>query len=470
MTDSSWLSLLPPLLAIVLAIWSKQVYLSLFAGIFIGWTILSNWNPLLGIARALEGCITVFQDPGNTKVILFSVLVGSLITLMQASGGVSGFVIAMTEKGLVRNRKSAQLMSMFFGTVIFIESSITSLVTGAISRPIYDKYKISREKLAYICDSTAAPVCILIPLNAWGAYVLGLLEKENIEQPINIFVSAIPFNFYAILAIAIVFLTIILNKDIGPMAAAERRVAEKGLLADEGSSPIMSAGILEEEIQEKIRPRALNMMVPIVALIIMMPVSMWITGDGNIMNGSGSTSVFWSVIAAITTAALLYRFQGIFDLREITDLCIKGIGSLAPMAILMMLAFAIGDIARLLNTGEYVARIFSTTVSPSVIPMILFLGSAFIAFSTGTSFGTFGIMIPIAVPVALASGVHLPLVVAAVLGGGVFGDHCSPISDTTLVASLASATDHIDHVRTQLPYAMTAAFLSSLLFLLAGLL
>jgi tetracycline resistance efflux pump len=212
------------------------------------------------------------------------------------------------------------------------------------------------------------------------------------------------------------------------------------------------------------------MLLPILVMVVMMPIGLFITGDGNITQGSGSTSVFWAVLAALLTAAILYQVQRIFKLNEMVDLFFKGVGGLMPMAILMVLAFAIGATCKELGTGIYVATQAKELLSPALVPAIVFLVSAFIAFSTGTSFGTFAIMIPIAVPMAFSMDVNLSAAIAAVLGGGVFGDHCSPISDTTIVASMASASDHIDHVRTQLPYSILVGSVALLFYLAVGIL
>ena len=227
METAGWLSVLPPILAIILAIWTKQVFISLFFGIWLGWTVLANGNPASGLADALEACILVFQDSGNTKVIAFSGMVGALIVFTQRSGGVEGFIQWILGRGIVRDRRSAGLLALATGFVIFVESSITCLVTGAIARPIFDKLKISREKLAYICDSTSAPVCIMIPLNGWGAYIMGLLAAQNVDRPFFALLKSVPFNFYAILALITVLTVILSGKDVGPMATAERRAKDR---------------------------------------------------------------------------------------------------------------------------------------------------------------------------------------------------------------------------------------------------
>ena len=468
METYGWLSILPPLLAIFLAIKTKHVYISLVLGIWLGWTIIHSWNPVSGLIDTLGALVDVFKDEDNTRVILFSGLVGAIITFTQYSGGMKGFINWVVGKGLVRTRKSAGLLAWFLGFIIFIEANICVLVSGAVARPIFDKLKISREKLSYILDSTSAPKCILIPLNAWGAFVIGLLVIQGVENPVRVLISSMPFNFYAIFALLIVLIVVVTEKDFGPMKKAEHRVRVENKLLRDGAEPLISAEVVQMEAKEGIPPRALNMILPVVTMVVMMPVVLLITGKGNLMEGSGSASVLWAVIAGLAVGAVAYRAQGIMKVKEITDIFMKGVGGLIPLASLMILAFAIGDICDALGTGPFVAQAAKSTLNPGVIPAVVFLVSCFIAFSTGTSWGTFAIMIPIAVPMINIIGLHPGLIIAAVLGGGVFGDHCSPISDTTIISSMASATDHIDHVRTQLPYALTAAGFSLLLFIIFG--
>ena len=468
METYTWLSILPPLLAIFLAIKTKHVYISLILGIWLGWTIIYSWNPVSGLTHTVSALIAVFKDADNTRVILFSTMIGAIITFTQYSGGMKGFINWIVKKGLVRTQKSAGLLAWFLGVIIFIESSICVLVSGAVTRPIFDKLKISREKLSYILDSTSAPKCILFPLNAWGAIVIGLLASQGVENPIRVLISSMPFNFYAILALLLVLIVILTGKDIGPMKKAEQRVRDENKLLRDGAEPLVSTEVVAMEAKEGVPLRAFNMILPVATMVVMMPVVLFITGKGNLMEGSGTQSVLWAVILGLAAGAIAYRAQGIMKLKEITDIFMKGVGGLIPVASLMILAFAIGDTCDALGTGPFVAQAAKSTLNPGVIPAVLFIISCFIAFSTGTSWGTFAIMIPIAVPMIDMIGLHAGLIIAAVLGGGIFGDHCSPISDTTIISSMASATDHIDHVRTQLPYALTAAGLSLFLFLIFG--
>lgn len=468
METYGWLSILPPLLAIFLAIKTKHVYISLVLGIWLGWTIIHSWNPVSGLINTLGALVNVFKDEDNTRVVLFSAMIGAIITFTQYSGGMKGFINWIVGKGVVRTRKSAGLLAWFLGFIIFIESSICVLVSGAVTRPIFDKLKISREKLSYILDSTSAPKCVLIPLNAWGAFVIGLLISQGVENPVRVLISSMPFNFYAILALLLVLITVLTERDFGPMKKAEHRVRVENKLLRDGAEPLISTEVVQMEAKEGIPPRAINMILPVVTMVVMMPVVLLITGKGNLMEGSGSASVLWAVISGLAVGAVAYRAQGIMKVKEITDIFMKGVGGLIPLAILMVLAFAIGDICDALGTGPFVAQAAKSTLNPGIIPTVIFLVSCLIAFSTGTSWGTFSIMIPIAVPMINVIGLHPGLIIAAVLGGGVFGDHCSPISDTTIISSMASATDHIDHVRTQLPYALTAAGFSLLLFIIFG--
>jgi Na+/H+ antiporter NhaC len=486
-----------------LAILTRQVYISLFLGIWIGWFVhlaepakifefsyqiaavlnISGNSPVAGIAgcigwfgwsvihslaAALEGLVQVFADAGNTKVIIFSAMVGSLLTFTQFSGGMEGFVNWVTDRGIVRTRRGAGLLAWFIGLIIFIESSICVLITGAIARPLFDRLKISREKLAYIADSTSAPKCVLIPLNAWGAFIIALLTAQGVSDPWKQMFYAIPLNFYAWMAILMVLYTILFQKDFGPMRRAEHRVQFENKILRDGAEPLVTSEVLTVEKKPGIPARMRNMLLPILVMVVMMPLGLIITGDGDLTRGSGSTSVFWSVIAALLVAGISYRWQKIMNLKELMDQFMKGISGLMPLALLMVLAFAIGNICKLLGTGVCVASLAETWLIPQFVPAVLFIFSCFIGFSTGTSWGTFAIMIPIAVPATQIMGLPLAPSVAAVLGGGVFGDHCSPISDTTIIASMAAATDHIDHVRTQLPYALFIAGLSILMYLFVG--
>jgi len=459
-----WISIFPPVLAIILAIKTKQVYPSLFLGIWLGWTAINRWNPLAGLGDTLEAAVNIFNDSGNTKVIIFSMMVGALIILMQHSGGVPGFIQWISSKGLVKNRRSSGFLLWIIGVLIFIESNMINLVIGSIGRPIFDKFKVPREKLAYIAHSTSAPVCIMIPFNGWGAILTGLLVAQQIENPFFMVLRAVTTNFYAIFTILLVLIIITTQKDFGPMATAEKRARETGKLVRDEAQLLVSEETIAMPVKEGVQPKPINMILPLIAMVLMVPIGLLVTGKGRIEQGSGSTAVFWAVLMGIFAAAALYKIQNIFTMKEILDLVMKGMGGLIPMGLLMVFAFTMGATCKMMGTGPYVAELATATIHPALVIPLVFLVACFISFATGTSWGTFAIMMPIAVPLAQNMELNLPLMVSAVMGGGVFGDHCSPVSDTTIISSMATACDPMDHVNTQLPYALTAAGLALVLF------
>jgi len=467
MHDPTWISVLPPVIAIVLAILTRQVYLSLAGGLVLGWTILSGWNPFAGTAQAIQGAVSVFQDEGDTRAILFTLVIGSLIATIESSGGVRGFVEYLERTRWVTTAKRAQLLAWVTGVVIFIESNITVLVAGSVARPLFDRYRSSREKLAYIIDSTSAPICILIPMNAWGAYNLGILEGLGVENPLAVFLEAVVLNFYAIVAVLMTLAVILWGLDFGPMKKAEARTRQGELLWPD-ATPMIDEEVLSPKPNDRIPPRAYNMFLPIASMVLFMPVGLTITGSGNLLDGSGSTSVLWSVLFGLGVAWLLMLRQKAFTQDELVKIALKGAGGLVPLALILLLAIALGNVAETLGTGEYVARVTSGILPPFLFLPLVFLVAASIAFSTGTSWGTFAIMLPIAVPAAATLGLPVAPFVAASLSGGVFGDHCSPISDTTIISSMAAATDHIDHVRTQLPYALVGGVIATVCFGILG--
>jgi tetracycline resistance efflux pump len=492
--EYGWFSLLPPIVAIVLAITTRQVHLSLILGIFLGWLVLNDGNIWLGFLDTIQGFVAVFEDAGNTRTIMFSALVGALIVFIQRSGGVDGFILQV-QKILTRyeNKKSGnarvvvQLLAWLTGVLIFVESSVSSLTVGTLYRPVFDKLGIPREKLAFIADSTSAPASILIPFNGWGAFIMGLLLAEGFSNPFSTMFHAMAYNFYPMLALVLVLALIFTKKDFGPMATAEKRAREEGKLMADGAVPMIADELTSIEAKEGIPHRAMNMVLPIATMVVMMPVMLIYTGwemamtdmaDASwlqkvsyaIGKGSGSTAVLVGVIISLLVSMALYSAQGIMKLNEMIDLTLKGISGLMPLALLMLFAFAIGNVCKSLETGNFVASVVGDWLPNGLIPFLIFTLSCFIAFATGTSWGTFGIMIPIAVPLAAALDVNVYMAIAAVMSGGVFGDHCSPISDTTILSSMASASDHIDHVRTQLPYALLSGIITAVLYIVLGFL
>ena len=464
--DPQWFSILPPIIAIILAIKTKQVIPSLFAGIWIGCFLLNEFDPITGLAESFESIINVFSDSGDTKVLIFTLLIGALINTIEKSGGVSGFVKFLENRKWVHTKLRAQMLAWFTGIVIFIESNITLLVAGSVSRPLFDRYRISREKLAYLIDATSAPVCVMVPLNAWTAVIIGLVASTGVDNAFEIFIRSIPYNLYAITAIILALFFIIKQIDIGPMRAAEARTQNGQINWQE--NPV-EAEVTNKEEDSASQKDAIFMIVPILTMTFAMPAGLFLTGAGDIMKGSGSTAIFWSICAALFVCWCMLLSKKRANVNDLMKLFMEGAGNLLPIACILLMALALGDIAKLLGTGPYVAGVAGANVPVIFLAPLVFLVSGFIAFSVGSSWGTFAIMIPIAMSIATTLDLSTSLMLGAALSGGIFGDHASPISDTTVVASMAAGTDHIEHVRTQLPYALIAGTISVIGFIILSM-
>ena len=453
------LSIAIPLLTIVLAIITKDVIVSLMGGIFAGLLVLNGHNPFTAFTALFNGAINQFAQGWITKTILFTLFVGAIIALLEQSGAVKSFVAFLDRYSKkIDSPIGAQMLAYITGVVIFIESSITSLVAGTVAKPLCDRNGVSREKLAYICDSTSAPICSLIPLNAWGALLLGLIvtavDGKVIQgEGISLLIASIPYNFYAIFTLIIVLVVIYKKWEIGPMKHA-----------------VAVTAIKEEHHSDASSPALLPMLLPILTMVLSVPAVLYITGNGDIFKGSGSTSVYYATIITLTLMYLYYVVTKRLTHRSFFDTLFKGMGEMLPIAAILLFAIFIGKVIGDLGTAKYLASILNGNISPVVMPMLIFLVSGLTAFATGTSWGTFSIMMPIALALGASMGLDIPLVIAAVISGGIFGDHASPISDTTIISSMAAGCDHVEHVRTQLPYALTGGILASLAFLATGFL
>ena len=459
-----WLKILPPLIAIAVVLWKKEVILALFLAILSSEALLLVFGPevsssvmggsLVAILNTIERIILVFTDAGNTRILLFSVLVGALLALMRYSGGVTALVNLLINKGLAKTPRQVSLLTTFTGIVVFIESSLSVLTAGILSRGLFDKFNLSRAKLAYIIDSTSAPICILILLNAWGAYVLALLSNYEFSQaPVEIVWSTIPYNFYALVTLSIVFYSVISGKYYGPMATSTNKIEH----------------VNEDEEQDIKATKARYMIIPLLILVFGMIGFMLYTGNGELAKGSGSKSVLYATIMASMVAYGMMVSSGQFSHKQLMHIGFNGMSELLPIVTILLLSLALGSSLKILGTGVYIAQLVGDFLPVYLIAPMIFLVGATISFSTGTSWGTFAILIPIAAPIILLMDLPPALIIAAVLGGGVFGDHCSPISDTTAVSSIASGCDLLEHVRTQLPYALTAGGISFVLYFVASL-
>ncbi len=448
----SWLSILPPIVAIVYAIWKREVTIALLLAIFTASLILVGGNPIYAFTDTVERIIGVFSSVYNTRILMFSLLIGALIQLIKISGGVTAFVNWLTHRSIVDNQRKAGLLPALLGTSIFIDTNMSVLTAGLSSQAIFDHFKMSRLRLAYIIDSTCAPISVLILLNGWGAAILGYVEQTAVSDPVAVMVSSIGYNFYAIITLVIVYYTVLSARVYGPLKRSE-------------------ANLNFDRIEQSLPPASKKryMLVPLIFMVVSILVFMWLTGEGDLRQGSGSESVLWSVILSLLLIFAMLRFDAKKSTQELVKESFMGMGELLPLVTLVMLAFALSSTMGDLKTGEFVAQAVGEFVPLWLIPALIFILSGFISFTTGTSWGTFGILIPIAIPLALALGISPGLVLGAVLGGAVFGDHASPISDTTVIASLAADCDLLEHVKTQLPYALAAGGLSIILYIIFGL-
>ena len=453
-----WITITPPLLAIIVAVWTRNVFWALGIAIWLSETIIAGFNPFMGALGSIDRAVGVFDSSYNTRVLLFCLIIGALIVYMQRSGGISAMVERLQSSGFASTPRRAGLVTAICGVLIFVETNISLLTTGILGRPLFDKLKVSRERLAYIIDSTCAPVSVLILFNGWGAYLLGLLNENGVEGATGVLMSTIALNFYAWITLALVFMTVISNRTFGPLAAVEAGSSENRSLA--ASGPFNEA--------PEPASKAIYMAIPLIIMIGGTIGFMLWTGDGDIRQGSGAQAILWSVILA-TAAAFICLAHSRRAKGDLVNLGFKGMGDLLPAVTMIYLALVLGASLNAVGMREFIASIASSFPAPFMIPAILFLAASITSFTAGTSWGTYGIIVPIAVPLAVGAGVPLPLAIAAVIGGGVFGDHCSPISDTTIIASLASGCDHMEHVRTQLPYALFGGAAATALYLVAGL-
>jgi Na+/H+ antiporter NhaC len=439
-----------------LALYTRSVLLSLFSGIVLGLFILSDFS----VFASIEALFLLFTSLLTTTWILktlgFAILVGSIMALIEKSGGIDGFIDFMQNRTkIVKSPRSSLLLSYVVGVIIFIESSITALIAGAVGKPFCNKYKIPQAKLAFVCDSTSAPISSLIILNGWGALLLGLVSTQIAQgiieaDAVTLLIDSVLYNFYAMSALVVTFVAIWFNIDIGPMKNSKYIHTN----TDTIHSNLQSMNY---------------MLLPIVLMVFLVFLFLYITGDGNILKGSGSSSIFYTVLTTLLFTLFYYVPKKNMTLKIWITSALSGAKKLFPIAMILLFAFAIGDVTSELKTGQYLASLAQGNLNIYLLASVIFLLSSLISFSTGTSWGTFSIMIPIAMPMAVAMDADVALCIGAVISGGIFGDHCSPISDTTIISSMASDCDVIEHVRTQLPYALISGLIALMLFFMFSL-
>ena len=461
--DLGPLSLVPASVAILLAFLTRNTVFSLAVACLAG--VLVAGDNLLGFPRLL---VSALGNEDFSWIFLLELFIGILIAFFQRTGAILNFSSFIERRRMTRKR--VQLIAWFMGMFVYFSDYFSPLFVGSTMRALSDRFKISREKLAYICDSTSAPVSILVPITGWAVLVAGLIVGmgpiEDAADAMAAFILSIPFNLYSILAVMMVGLIAAgILPDFGPMKKAEERALNEGKLTRDDAQPLMADELTGIEPYSGIQTSLFwNFVFPVLLVIGFAIGSVTLTGSARPME---------SFLLASVMAAIIMRIQGI-PLAEITDTAMAGIKGIMPAIIILAFAYALNDLSATLNTADYIISVTESWLTPKVLPVLAFLITGFVAFSTGTSWGTYAIMIPIAVPLAFSfSANELDTVVyatiAAVSGGGVFGDHCSPLSDTSILASTGAASDHIDHVKTQLPYAAIIGGISILLYLAIGM-
>jgi Na+/H+ antiporter NhaC len=488
-------SLVPPLVAIILAFRTKQVLPSLFAAVFVGSTIIAGGNVFTGFSNTITKYIagSVASD-WNAGIIVFDIGLGGMIGIVAASGGAKAIAEGLAKKA--NTAKKGMIATWAMGLLIFFDDYSNTLLVGTTMRPLTDKLRISREKLAFLTDSTAAPVASMALISTWIAYELGLLadafQAIGVEANIySVFIQSIPFRFYSLIMVGFVLMIAVTGRDYGPMLKAERRARLENKLVAEGSTPLTSKELTEMKIKEGTPLRAINAIVPVLTVVFMVIFGLYMTGRSSILagenaelisavknspfafltvrdiigSGSTTTAMMWAAFSGSFVAFIMVIGQKILTFEEAMNAWVDGAKALVIAIFVLVMAWSIGSMCKDLGTAKYLVSILEGKISASVIPLAVFILGCIIAFSTGTSWGTTAILMPIAVPLVFtlsggSTGTILYATIGAVFTGAVFGDHCSPISDTTIMSSMSAASDHIDHVKTQIPYSVTVAIIA----------
>ncbi len=466
------LSLLPPVIAIVLALITKEVYSSLIIGIVAGGVIFAGGNFETAVNHVLfDGFVASLSDAYNMGIIIFLVLLGALVSLMNKAGGSAAFGRWASKH--IKSRVGAQLATIALGCLIFIDDYFNCLTVGSVMRPVADQQKISRAKLAYVIDATAAPVCIIAPISSWAAAVAGFARGAGAESGISLFIQAIPYNFYAILTIIMMIVIAVAKFDFGPMKLHEKNAIEKGDLFTSGTKVSGE----DEEINPK--GKVIDLVLPVVVLIICCVIGMiysggFFSGESFIAAFSNSDAsvglVIGSAIAIIFTVAYLL-IRRVISFKDAMASLPEGFKAMVPAILILTCAWTLKAMTDSLGAKIFISQMVSGSAEAlqRFLPAIIFLIAVGLSFSTGTSWGTFGILIPIVLSVFDATNPLTIVAISACMAGAVCGDHCSPISDTTIMASAGAQSDHLNHVSTQLPYALTVAGVSFVSYVIAGL-
>lgn len=470
--STGW-ALLPPVVAIALALITKEVYSSLFIGIVVGAVLYGGGNVERTILHAFGddngGFVSVLTDSYNVGILIFLVILGTIVAMMNKAGGSAAFGKWASEH--IKTKVGAQLATILLGVLIFIDDYFNCLTVGSVMRPVTDKHNVSRAKLAYLIDATAAPVCIIAPVSSWAAAVSGFVKGED---GLTLFVRAIPYNFYAILTIVMMVTMVLLKVEFGPMAKHEKN-ADNGDLFSMGDR---TQNIQEDE-QGSSKGKVIDLVIPILCLVVCCVIGMIYTGGffkgkdfiTAFSNSDASVGLAIGSFFGLVITIVLYVIRRVLPFKNCMDCLVDGFRAMVPAILILTMAWTLKSMTDSLGAKEFVAMSMKSVAGDfiSLLPAVIFLVACFLAFATGTSWGTFGILIPIVFAVFEGSNYELMIIsISACMAGAVCGDHCSPISDTTIMASAGAECDHVNHVSTQLPYAIVAAAVSFFSFIIAG--
>jgi Na+/H+ antiporter NhaC len=498
--DPSWTSLLPPIVAIVLALVFKEVVTALFLGVWLGALLHTGFNPIAATMRTIDTFITpALVDADHAAIVVFSFLLAGMVGVISRSGGTRGIVEAV--RPLATTPRRAQLATYISGLAIFFDDYANTLIVGNTMRPITDRMRVSREKLAYIVDSTAAPVAAIVFVSTWVGFEISLIgdglaaaaaqSGGSLEvaaladaNPFTVFLHSIPYLFYPILALVMVGLVVALQRDFGPMLRAEQRASRGEGLYREGAMLMSEAGSKEMEPDPDTPLRWYNAVLPVLSVVIVVLLGLYFEGranlgrPGTIWEIFGEANAFnallWGSLTGCLIALGLAVGQRILSVHEAINGLVGGMRAMLLAGVILVLAWSLSAVTEVLGTAQYLSGLLEGNLRPEFLPVLVFLTAASISFATGTSWGTMAILIPLVIPLSVGmggaagfdAGTHYSILlgsISSVLAGAIFGDHCSPISDTTVMSSMASACDHVDHVRTQLPYALTVGLVGMLI-------
>lgn len=473
--EYGFLSILPSVLAIVLALVTKNVFLALIASLLLGNLFLADYHVLTMLTGTKDMVVNVFASSSSTSIIIILTLLGGMFYMIEAAGGLRGFTALMVEKrSLIKSRTGACIFTWLIGVLVFIDGTLSVMITGSVSRPLAKAFGISPEKNAWIVHSTATPLSVLIPIAAYGPYIAGFIEAQGIGNPTQQMVKGIFFNFYCIFAVLGVAAFILLRLDFGPMKRAQKAYLEKYGTKEQVS---LDKADGTEEVKEDVKEtggeqtgKARYLLIPLALMIIVAVAYIFYSGGGNMMNGDAETGLIFGICAGCLYLAAAPAVSKKISLKQNIDNLFTGCGNMFGIVIIMVLAYALSDLLGALGTAEYLSGVLIKLINPAVFVLVAFLLTCLLSFSTGTSAGTIAIMMPILLPMALSFHIHIPMVVGAVAGGAVFGDHTSPISDTTIMSCSSTGCDVVSHVKTQLPYSLCFALLACILYLILGVL